>query len=501
MRNIYLYLLVIFMVGCADKDLKYGTESNSEMTGHSNFLTLENDRLVFSTKEQLNEVMNYYSKENDFYLDEFQSLYKQGFSPLLKVEIDMPQEDVQINHQAESTQVNGEENLDNPFEEYIADDLFASFLNDQGEIQVNDSIYKYTNRGLYFVHREDINTLYKYLDKYSKNNVGPTSSFNYDNTNLESEIHGETSRISLRIGYFINSYNENSEEITEDFNTVQSRNVVSLSNVDDLEDYVNALQPCSYKSGDLRSLFGETVVCNSYFSNRRRIKTKFYNQDYLVVKRIGVVTKYQTRRFRIWWTNRTDEMALGINQMYFQYDIPTPDYSSLNNELYFFGENVYNDQGDYIATEIGEDLPALPFDSDLEIVVKLPHFGVTNYNVSSERMNNLFWESLWQTAKAVMTSNGYSEPEKITIVGITDQKVIVDYRDFSQRKDDCHKLEKVFDSNYGFGITLGFGDGNGFSLEGISMPNLYDYEEVSADFYGVGRRGNTYKGSKIVYND
>ena len=86
-------------------------------------------------------------------------------------------------------------------------------------------------------------------------------------------------------------------------------------------------------------------------------------------------------------------------------------------------------------------------------------------------------------------------------MGITDQKVIVDYRDFSQRKNDCHKLEKVFDSNYGFGIKLGFGDGNGFSIEGFSMPKLYDYKKASANFYGVGRRGSTYKGSKIVYND
>ena len=38
-------------------------------------------------------------------------------------------------------------------------------------------------------------------------------------------------------------------------------------------------------------------------------------------------------------------------------------------------------------------------------------------------------------------------------------------------------------------------------LGAISIPQLYEYENVSVDFVGVTRRGDEWKGSRLVYID
>ena len=418
--KILILLLAFSLNSCTQEELeKQKSETISNIITLSHLSTLENGRLFFPNEEQFNQAITYYSERDNTNIEEFQSLYESGFKPLLRVTDGSTSNNLlhgDEKSQHPNSSIISDEDFDNLFEEYIADDLFASFLNYKGEIQVGDYIYKYTNRGLYFVHKEDIDILYKYLKKYSHSNIESVSSFSYDNTDVEFETNTGLTKVNDKINHFTASPKNIGHKISTDFNDIPySDKISSLSDIDDLENFVKNLKPCSYKSGGLRSLFGNRVVCKSYFDSRRRIKTKFYNQDYYIVKRIGVVTKYQTRRFRIWWTNRTDEMALGINQVYFEYDIPTPNYGNLNNELYFFGGSIYNNKGHYIATELGKNLPALPFNSDLEIVVKLSKYGISDQNVSDKQINNLFWKSLWDTAKSVMRSKGHEIPKKLPL--------------------------------------------------------------------------------------
>lgn len=61
-------------------------------------------------------------------------------------------------------------------EDIFGEELFASLINQEGEIQVGEKIYKYTDVGLFIVNEEEIGNLYAYLDKkgISKNFVEDT---------------------------------------------------------------------------------------------------------------------------------------------------------------------------------------------------------------------------------------------------------------------------------------------------------------------------------------
>ncbi|WP_421920481.1 hypothetical protein [Marinifilum sp.] len=63
-----------------------------------------------------------------------------------------------------------EEDINEELETLVADDEFASLLNENGEIQVGDSLYKYTESGLYFVHINDEEHLKEYLAKNKQGN-------------------------------------------------------------------------------------------------------------------------------------------------------------------------------------------------------------------------------------------------------------------------------------------------------------------------------------------
>lgn len=52
-------------------------------------------------------------------------------------------------------------------DELISDPVLANLLNEDREIIVGDSLYKYTETGLYFCKKEDKDRLYNYLEKLS----------------------------------------------------------------------------------------------------------------------------------------------------------------------------------------------------------------------------------------------------------------------------------------------------------------------------------------------
>ena len=128
-------------------------------------------------------------------------------------------------------------------------------------------------------------------------------------------------------------------------------------------------------------------------------------------------------------------------------------------------------------------------------------FGLGSTQINDNSLNDLFWNQLWTKAKRIAQTNLESLPDNATIIGVTNNKVVIDHRDFSTRKSNAHKLEKIFDMNFNISIKLGVDEGNGIRISSISFPKLYDYENVSAKFVGAGRRGNTIRGGKVIYND
>lgn len=261
---------------------------------------------------------------------------------------------------------------------------------------------------------------------------------------------------------------------------------------------------CASSPGTLDWIFGTSAICISNFDKKHRVKTKFWNQDYLVYKSIGISVKYQAKSLEIWWTTKTDEVGAGIKQAYFEYNLPIPDIRNIIPQLYVYNGKVYNSRAQYISTLstlYGYSMFKMPFKSSLEVVVNLPFFGIYKNDISANRLNKFFWETIWDQAKTVLKTLDKEIPSDITLVGLSPDRVVVNYVNISKRELNVSKVMTLFDSQGGFGIILGDGNNGGFAIKNIILPKFYDYKNVKIDIYGAARRGATWRGSHLIYSD
>lgn len=496
-----------FLHSCQDEEV-FQEETTS--TKPIQFVKVEEGRLHFSNKDFLNrKVDEFKEKSRSFAAKELAELYDEDFYSLRPIIEQDNEVLVQkfANRKAENkslakTNEQTENDLDD-LEDLIGDDEYASFINDKGEIQVADSIYKYTDKGLFFVHKSDLGHLNDYLANNSDNESASKSSQtsrNYRVSPCEYALReGGLRRLDDRIMRYIQPIDDCSSGGggSSGGGSSGSNNVLS-----GLDNFVKNLPECESRSGTLDVIFGPSAICIDKFSSKYRVKTKYWNQDYLLYKSIGITVKHQKKSwYGVWWTRSTDEIALGIKQAYFEYNVPIPQIQNVNPQMFIYNGRAYNSQAQYISSTYGNSLPNLPFTTPLEIVVNLPVYGIFEYNLSADKLNKYFWENVWNQAKSVLQKLGQPMPKEIALVGLTSQKVVVNYVNTSQRKTGSKKIEKVFDWQAGFGIKFRTGSGNGFTFKGVQMPKFYKYDKVKIDIYGVARRGSTWKGSRLIYED
>ncbi len=386
------------------------------------------------------------------------------------------------------------ENLDE-FEDLIGDDEFASFINDRGEIQVGDSIYKYTNRGLFFVHQNDMKHLENYLENHFNNRGLAFRNSEFDPCDYASK-EGGVRQMDDRIMRYVHLADDDCNYENNGGGTYHSSNPSN-----DFESFINSLPESKGSKGFFDFLLGKSRTCIEKFSSGYRVKTKFWNQDYFIYSSIGVSVRHQ-KKFIFWWTVDTDEIALGINQVYFEYNLPTafkPDIPK--NEHFIYEGEMYNSEAQYIRTLYKPSLPNINplFDKSVVIVVNLSNYGI--YKVSAEKINKLMWGGLWEGSKYLLKKLRKSKPDRVTLLGFTSQKVIVNHINISQRAKNEGRIRKIFDWQAGLALKLGLGSDGGIGFDGVGLPSLYDYDKVKIDVYGVARRGNTWKGSRLVYDD
>ena len=131
-------------------------------------------------------------------------------------------------------------------------------------------------------------------------------------------------------------------------------------------------------------------------------------------------------------------------------------------------------------------------------------------------MRQLFYQGVWQGAKLITNHYKNRQPKNVTHILYTPTKVFVNYVDLERRELNSKKIVNQLDYNFGLGVKFNAyidGDGNITTNWGdflndplgnlgfIVIPKLYDYDDVKMDFVGASRRGETWKGSRIVYTD
>ena len=68
-------------------------------------------------------------------------------------------------------------------------------------------------------------------------------------------------------------------------------------------------------------MFGDNNVCIDQYESRRRVKTKSYNYNYLIVYHLGVKVHHQYKGWTgLWRTEAANEIRLVVEAGQFEYD-------------------------------------------------------------------------------------------------------------------------------------------------------------------------------------
>lgn len=551
MKKIYLFVLLTLIVSCSNESFEVATSS---ITSTEIRASLVDGRLHFESKEDFKTSIEHLKSLEDSEVEtKMYSFYNDGFEPLYPFYKE--EDEVRINkfidkkikRSLPSTTLNrttieddDHDSYVEPDDDLIADDYFAGLLNFDREIVVNGKLHKYTNEGVFRIEL----SLKAELDTYITNNN--ITELNYpDSTTIEKGLVHVTQTIDRysRVQSFY-PCNEHIAEagFSDDIlngcsgsgsgGGSDSGTPLPTNHTETMKNYMKDLEPCDSQSGGIFGWnpFGTSRKCYSKHNNSHRVKTKYWNEDYYFYTSIGEKVKHQKKGWFWWYAKKTDEVALVINQAMFAVTYPNqipnynalPTFSSNNQRLYYYKGKYYDNFSASYAVATGWTptndnlVPKTPFSEDIIVqeYIDLPILrNIDDIEIEAKEINKLFWEQgVWNGIKTLM--NRFNDnPRKMTYIVTTPQKVYINYVDLTHRKINTKKIVNTLDYDWGGEISIKWGiDGNGnwtsnindwseplTYLEAFNFTDLKDFETLSMDFVGMTRRGNSWKGSKVVY--
>jgi len=559
-------LLSFTFLSCEDESV---LNENQDATEHDSFLsknsssisaTLTDGRLVFETLSDFHDSMNTLKRiDEDSRRQIFDDFYQNGFVPLYpyyKAEIDDDLIEEYLNLKKEYTPnvyTFEDFSLEDPL---IASDNFASFLNIKREIIIGDEIYAYTYQGLIKTETRNLSDLYDFIDSNNayKTEIDPTNSTpGYSTPTSHPTLQiwtnpiytSETSNcggmgepnFDMTISPNHDSNNPSYFNPMDDYNcnnygaggtNTSNNNEDPHLYTDLMNQYIENLQECNIVDGN--SWFGDNKICYEYFDGgKRRTRSKYYNNDYVVYAEIGMKVKHQRKRdavfFTYWDRKETDEVALIINQATYKktapntfanqsihnFNFPT---NNNNGSIFYVGQNAFSSPLNPVEIVPESVLPKTPFDEDIIIqffsTTDIPL--VNQVDLDAEEIREFFYENAYDAAKQIFKSiSGNEEPTKYTMLINTEQSVIVHYVDESRRHLNENVINERLDHDLGgeISISLSFDEFGNIIADPSSLLNasmydfdtvdLMEFEDAYVDFIGLSRRGEEWKGSSFVW--
>ena len=348
-KFIFYTAIALTIVSCSDdnlfKDAKMTPTDSTRITMSSKLnIRYDYESKMFMVNTQSSEFKEFvYSEDSESKNTFFLNAYQQGFKPLTvygglqeqeqtfeelieRFEETKERESLQIMNFSElispEESIEIEENgLDLDTSTFIGDNDFASLLNYNGQIQINDSVYTYTPKGLFVVKRENLNRLTNIL----QDNPSITISEGY------TMLGGGTI-----LGYkpSMTNFEKYKVDIHQE-NTFHSPPAPSTTYPFQLPNYTGHYSTCAtLKKPAFPNIFGKSYTCLHRLSNTTRMKSIFRVQDFLffnhtILKATHQREKEQYIKIKIWpfkikwkvtkyWQNASaDKLYSKINLAYF----------------------------------------------------------------------------------------------------------------------------------------------------------------------------------------
>lgn len=504
----------IFMA-CNKKDVFTG---DNQVLQKSIDKTIVGGRFVFSSKESLSETINQLNTEKTEQLeDKFEKFYTTGFrshTPVVNPENKQLIMKLSEERKLKLDLLKNSNGTDEEFE-FISDPFLAALVNENNEIIVNDTIYKFTKEnGLFFAHLKDTTYLFDYIEKEftSKENLKLTSVY-VDPCETREELGGVT-QVDDKILRYVNP-----DDCYVDGGSTGGGGLPPASEPS-LQEIINSLPVCEGNRGNIiDGLFGESYDCTSYFDDRTRVKIEFWDKKWLIYASVGVVVKTQTRTLGIWWASKSDEIHLGISRILLKYNYNAPTITSVSHPSYF---SLHSKAPLYLINGTFKIKEYFGSQSFVEAAItctdnsRLPFFDFENreiLNIYISEKNSIVFGSqditspaniktLYQMGIDFLKAEFGSGviPEFAVIYQKTTEEIEVLYFGEHYSETNENMIKHKFYSNLAFEIKYTHGDGDlltRFSLE--TIPDSFrNYTHYELDFYGLAKRGNVWKGNRMV---
>lgn len=542
-----IFLLQFFLLLTSCENEKYDLSLKSESKNDE--FELKNGRLYFSSKELFVESYTKYVNLPEEELGKkLMPLYKKGFYSL-RPHVTAENEEFLYNHYKEKINLgtpgrtpaatakgNGTVMpapteppiFDDPLGpvEFIGDDTFALYLNIDGEIQIGEDIYKYTDVGLFIADETEYATLEDYLGStgVSDDPFVETELRVRDDLTLVLPENLPTPVGAGNVVY----YRPASYQSTTPTSPYTTTPGSAVSNDPSYYSFLSNLSSCDPHSGLFGNLFGDNDVCIDKYESKRRVKTKAFNYNYFLVYHMGVKCVHQFKGWTGFWrVEATDEIRLVVEAAMFEYDVDKLLGNSVisNNsqikDFYYenkklsYGPNNINIPGQFGFSYTNLDHSALPqifqntgmglsfewFGTGVVSLDNLVQNGI-NSNLNAKKVNEHFYNFAYNYSKDFIrshtASSSYTPPPNRTFGAkfpengkILIQKSVVD------QGTNIGVREKTFD----WGAELKFnakasGDGSWNVSAGqgsiIARPKNFRVKII-----GAARKGSAWHGSKF----
>lgn len=531
LQIITITLISIFCYSCKKEINNFKPNNNLDKS-----IKFESGRLKINSLKSFNSLIKdaYNHKVNSKFLQEkFSKEFSDKFvSFQMKKENQYKKSPIKLN----ST----ENNQESPsLEQLVPDPIFASVINENGEIQVDSTIYKVTKYGTFMIPSNKLDELNALISLWnskttsSQNHVQNKKVFSVSSA-LEFSPYSEATLVddglysvqpdiylydtygyttgndpvfyeadNIESGFDSQDFLPNFSTDPVDYTSVWSDpNLISgspnsTSVLGSNEDYIyNSLESYSFGAKTLagkllESIRGRDEIHTVKFSDNNRVRVNFYDASYIIYSALGVSVKMQKKNWIGWSGTNADELRIGWDVI--QYDASW----GLN---FTPPQNGWSDPN-LKPSHYSVDIPGSNHKFELFDLSILGYQIKPIISINTNKLEQQAIKEAYDLAKRYL-----SYPEQQNLANrpfafltypevFSDKRIITVGRD-EERTTYNDKMTKTFDWRTGT-IKLTFNSSGAFSPSGEIAK---DFELSKASIYGIAKYANQWKGVRIIKN-
>lgn len=383
----------------------------------------------------------------------------------------------------------------------ISDPALTSLLNENREILVGDSLYKYTENGLYFCKKSNKEKMYRYLKDTNTNTERVT------NKNIKNEVtlvaDGIMRFVPMKIEALDPEYSGGGGS------TVTSTPILTSPRLIKQNLEISYIETNSL----FEHIFGASDKVEDYYSDDRRIQVSFWNQNYYFFSSVGCSARLQKREKLLgvsyWEKSYADIIELGVNDIQYDYKFNTPIFELAKynyNTVFFEYKGVkYNINGQTIL-KLPTNGPRFIFDTGdpeagLTIFIHNNQYDLLNAKelnkiidiLAKQFVNNL--PSVYD--KVILDNKIRDESLKYNVVKAPSLSNKITFKTLNVKwsRNNDNAITQYFDFNFLFTWKNSY-EGVDDYLKGLNGSTAYS--NVTADIYGAALHNGEWKGRRLM---